>query len=87
MKFPQTAKAIESIDNGEFIATTVFEVDSVELIKFIEGYQLIPVTEKNEPHFFGDLYLTKNKPSMADSGNRYYLSKSKGKNNWAIWLI
>jgi hypothetical protein len=84
IKIPKSAHVIESIDNGEFVTTTVFIVDSITLKDFIHSYSF--ATSPLMPRLFGNSYLIKNKLDIPDSNNLYYKAGTKGKNSW-LYII
>ena len=86
IKFPETARAIESKDNGEFVTTTVFKVDSIKLNEFVNFYRFDTVVQPFTLRLFGDSYLKTNKPNYSKEKNLYYKAGTKGKNAW-LYLI
>ncbi len=86
IKIPSSAKAIETVDNGEFVTATSFELDSLSAIKFIHNCHLRPVIQNYQPHLWSANYLTRYKPIIAINANQYFLSESKGRNDW-VYLI
>jgi hypothetical protein len=86
IKFPETAKAIESIDNGEFVTTTVFRLDSINLREFIKFYAFDTVETPSTLRLFGDSYLKTNKPDYSKDTNLFYKAGKKGKTFW-LYLV
>jgi len=86
IKFPGSAKAIESIDNGEFVTTTVFKIDNIKLWEFINFYSFDTVGKPFTLRLFGDSYLKMNKPDYFSDKNLYYKAGTKGKTSW-LYLI
>lgn len=84
IKIPKTAHVIESIDNGEFVTTTVFVVDSIILKNLIRFYAFD--TNSLMPRLLGNSYLVRNKLETANSNNIYYKSGTKAKNSW-LYII
>jgi len=86
LKIPGSAKVIESIDNGEFVTTTVFKIDSINLQKFITQYKF-DTTEKIFPlRLMGNSYLKENKINQEKLNGFYYKAGAKEKNNW-LYLV
>ena len=82
IQFPKAAKAIESIDNGEFVTTTVFKIDSINLREFMTFYKFDTVEGSFTMRLFGDSYLKANKPDYSKSKNLCYKAGTKGKTSW-----
>lgn len=81
MHFPPTARAIESMDNGEFITITAFKVDSLDLRRFMERYGFKPVENDLYLRRWSEsCYLKRNTPGSLV--NLYYKAGEKGKNSW-----
>lgn len=82
IKIPQKAKTIESIDNGEFVTTTVFEVNSGDLKNFIAAYNFSKVEKPFYLTLYGNPSLQKNRIDYSKMKNCYYKAGTKGKNSW-----
>lgn len=86
IKFPETAEAIETIDNGEFVTTTVFKIDNIKLQQFLNDYSFEKIERPFTLRLFGESYLKANKPDYSKDKNLYYKAGTKGKTSWLYFI-
>jgi hypothetical protein len=82
IKFPENYTVLETFDNGEFLTGTVFQIDSLTLLNFINEYHFDTVSSYLDTHIMSEIYLKNNKPVFSSTHNVYFIKKSEGKINW-----
>jgi hypothetical protein len=82
IKFPAKYKVLETFDNGQFLTATVFEIDSLTLLKFIKENNFDTLRNLGDLTMFSESVLKKYKPAFTTTTNIFVIRKSKDKNHW-----
>jgi hypothetical protein len=78
---PAEAEQQESYDDGKFVKTTAFEVDSEVLNQFVQQHNFEKFNTANIPQFWGINNLEQ-KPDLQDLGSFYYKTGVSGNLSW-----
>jgi len=81
IKFPENYTVLETFDNFEFLTGTVFQMDSLTLLNFINENHFDSVTDHWSTRLMGDIYL-KNKPVFSSTKNLYVKNNSNQRTGW-----
>jgi len=84
--FPKNIHLIESVDNGEFVISSSFHIDSVFLKQFINEYGFDTLQKYYPSQFLGEHLLKKERPNLNNPKSLLYVAGQKGKNSW-IYII
>jgi hypothetical protein len=77
IKFPENYTVLETFDNGEYLTGTVFQMDSLTLLKFIIDNHFDTASNYIDTHIMSEGYFRKNKPIFNSRQNVYFIRKSK----------
>jgi hypothetical protein len=83
---PPEAKVIESIDNAEFVTTTVFDGNQVDLTQFIATYHFTKIESPFHNNLLGNPYLQSNHVDYTKVDDFYFIEGSAGKTSW-VYLV
>ena len=86
IKFPEKYKVIETYDNGEFVTTTSFKIDSFALKRFSEKNSFDTVRYPFYLFFIWENYLKKQKPDLKNKDELLYISGYSKTNTW-LYII
>ena len=81
INIPSAAKEKESYDDGKFVKTNHYTLESKELTALVDTHQFIPFKSENIPQFWAYSYL-RVKPDYNDLGSLYYKSGSRDTISW-----
>ena len=83
-KFPKEYKVLETIDNGEFVTATVFQIDRASLSDFVK-LNYFDTLKPRDVHIplllFSGTYFKEYKPDFNYKENILYVQGTRGKNN------
>jgi len=84
IKIPENCKVLESIDNGEFVTATVFQMDSLTLNHFVKTnhFDTSTISLSYQPLLFSKNYFRNYKPEWKSSDAILVNIGTKGKNSW-----
>ncbi|WP_462248567.1 hypothetical protein [Ferruginibacter sp.] len=86
IKFPEKYRVIETYDNGEFVTTTSFKIDSAVLKRFSEKNRFDTVRDPFYLFFIGEKSLKKQKPDLKNKDELLYISGYSKTNTW-LYII
>jgi hypothetical protein len=86
IKFPEKYKVIETWDNGEFVTTTTFKIDSTTLKLFSIKNHFDTVRYPFYFYFIGKNSLKKQKPGLETEDQLLYVAGESKTNTW-LYII
>lgn len=82
ISFPENYTVLETFDNGEFLTGTVFQLDSLTLLQFVNENHFDTLNTFMDVHMLSENYLVENKPHFTATHNMYYIKRSDSTINW-----